>query len=437
MKTTTVLEKENETLKTRVDGLEDRLKKAEEEFEIKLDERNRALIRYNVELLERMRELERLNRISVGRELRMIELKGELDQMQQGRESTEEIDIELGKQFPKEQISSGPLDRALAGLFQDVTMVSLDKAESRESEDSANLSSLESHRVVEEKERMEQRNEELLQTRAALLNSMEDMENKRLQLERKNKEVEEINDKLKSKQEELEGILYGISHDLKAPLFSIKGYIELLGRDVMEQISGEPRHYFERIECNANRLEQMIGDLLQLSRIGRLPGECKEVDMIALVKEVVEGFWPAIKEKNITVHIAERLSTVMGDRKRLYEVFSNLVGNAVKYSSDNGASRIEIGEEEKDRRPVFFVRDNGPGIPVKYHTKIFQIFQRGVQSSSSDGTSGSGIGLAMVKRIVERHNGRTWVESEPEKGSTFYFTLPNPDSQPPGLEASE
>jgi len=172
----------------------------------------------------------------------------------------------------------------------------------------------------------------------------------------------------------------------------------------------------------ARKMELLISDLLDLSRIGRLTEKKTEFPFAALVKDVTRGLQPQIKAQGIEVNIQQALPIIYGERRRLGQVMDNLLANAVKYiGKDNPSPRIDIGVEEQDGRKAFFVRDNGIGIEERYFDKIFQIFQR-LPSSKRIG-EGTGIGLTIVKRIIEHHGGMVWLASEPGKGSTFFFTL--------------
>lgn len=178
---------------------------------------------------------------------------------------------------------------------------------------------------------------------------------------------------------------------------------------------------FERISEAANKMGTLLSDLLELSRIGRIINPPKDVDLVKLTQEVLEILDSRVGFSNFTVHISSELPIVYGDHIRLREVFENLIDNAAKYMGDQPNLVIEIGAMLKNGEQVIFVKDNGMGIPTEYHTKIFGLFDK--LDPASEGT---GIGLALVKRIIESHGGRIWVESEGlGKGSTFCFTIPD------------
>ncbi len=237
-------------------------------------------------------------------------------------------------------------------------------------------------------------------------------------------EREELIARLEAKNTELERFTYTVSHDLKAPLVTIKGFLGFLKRDAAAVAAGRGtvermENDIERINAAAAKMHVLLEDLLQLSRIGRQVQELEEVPFAEVAREAVEIVGGQIDERRVEVHLAPDLPVVRGDRARLVEVVQNLLQNAVKYMGDQAAPRVEIGAASNGKVPALFVRDNGIGIEPRYHDKVFDLFHR--LSADSEGT---GVGLALVKRIVELHGGRVWVESEGEgRGSTFWFTL--------------
>jgi len=168
-------------------------------------------------------------------------------------------------------------------------------------------------------------------------------------------------------------------------------------------------------------MEVLISDLLALSRVGRVVGAFKAVSSLEIVNRVCKSLKSRIEENRIEVFMGDNLPTIRCDADRIYQVFENLVVNAIKFMGDTEKPKIEIGYEEKEELHQFYVRDNGIGIDPKYHQKIFEIFQRLKEVEDEEGT---GIGLVIVERIVKNHGGKVWVESEKGMGATFYFTLP-------------
>ena len=219
---------------------------------------------------------------------------------------------------------------------------------------------------------------------------------------------------------ELERFTYTVSHDLRNPLVTIKGFLGMLERDIRENQQQRITSDFQRISNAADKMQALLVDLLELSRIGRIVNPPTEVNLTQLAIEAIETLDGRIRSKNIDVSVSLDLPTVYGDHIRLREVFENLIDNAAKYMGDQEHPLIEIGCNPGDEK-VIFVKDNGIGIEPSYTTKIFGLFEK--LNPTSEGT---GIGLALIKRIIEVHGGNIWVESEGMgKGSTFCFTIPN------------
>jgi PAS domain S-box-containing protein len=227
---------------------------------------------------------------------------------------------------------------------------------------------------------------------------------------------------LESKNAEMERFTYTVSHDLKSPLITIRGFLGLLEKDMAAGDAKRLKEDITHIQEAVRRMQMLLDELLTLSRIGRLSNPPREIPMSELAREAVEQVAGQIKERGVQVVIAPDLPRVHGDYPRILEILQNLVDNAVKFAGDQPEPRVEIGAREEGEETVFFVRDNGIGIDPRYHQKIFGLFER--LSADTDGT---GIGLALVKRIVEVHGGRIWVESAVGRGTTFLFTLPQKD----------
>jgi PAS domain S-box-containing protein len=224
---------------------------------------------------------------------------------------------------------------------------------------------------------------------------------------------------LEAKNRELESFVYTVSHDLKAPLVSLHGFSSTLQKEFYHQLSDEGRHYLERIQANAAHMDTLIMDLLELSRIGRVVGPIEEMDVAALLGEIQEELAVKLEEAGAEFVVQEPLPTIRVDRGRIHQVFTNLIDNAIKFRSEERPLRIKVGCQEERGFYRFHVADNGIGIAPQYHEQIFAPFQQ-----LDAETEGVGMGLALVKKIVEHHGGRVWVESEAEKGATFYFTIP-------------
>jgi PAS domain S-box-containing protein len=235
-------------------------------------------------------------------------------------------------------------------------------------------------------------------------------------IERKNLIAE-----LENKNAELERFTYTVSHDLKSPLFTIRGFLGYLEQDALSGDFDRVRADMKRITDATEKMQNLLNDLLELSRIGRLKNASVIIPFGELAREAVELVHGRIMENDVAIQIAASLPAVLGDRPRLLEVLQNLIDNAAKFMGTQKEPRIEIGQsgEAQEGMPIFYVRDNGIGIAPEHFERVFGLFNK--LDVKSEGT---GIGLALIKRIVEVHGGRIWVESEVGKGSTFYFTLP-------------
>ena len=236
---------------------------------------------------------------------------------------------------------------------------------------------------------------------------------------RAEEEREALIEELEAKNAELERFTYTVSHDLKSPLITIKGFLGLLEQDATVGDTERMKFDMHRISNAADKMRQLLDELLELSRIGRLVNPPEEIPFGELAREALDMIAGRLAERGVKVEIAPDLPVVYGDRLRLREVLTNLMDNAVKFMGDQPAPRVEIGTRRDGEETVFYVRDNGVGIELQYHEKVFGLFDK-----LDKQTEGTGVGLAIVKRIVEVHGGRIWVESEGVgQGSTFCFTL--------------
>ncbi|MFB0536675.1 MAG: PAS domain S-box protein [Anaerolineae bacterium] len=237
------------------------------------------------------------------------------------------------------------------------------------------------------------------------------------------KVAEEVQERLlaelEAKNKELESFVYTISHDLKAPLISLDGFSSALQEEFHHQLGEEGKHYVERIQSNVARMDALIMDLLDLSRVGRVVGPIKEIDVAALLREIQEELAVELEEAGAELVVQEPLPIVRADRSRMHQVFANLIDNALKFRSEERPLRIEVGCQKERGFYRFHVADNGIGIAPQYHQQIFAPFRQ-----LDPEAQGVGMGLALSKRIVEHHGGRIWVESEEGEGATLYFTLP-------------
>jgi PAS domain S-box-containing protein len=244
--------------------------------------------------------------------------------------------------------------------------------------------------------------------------------------ERKNAEQirERLVKELESRNAEMERFTYTVSHDLRSPLITVNGLVGFLKSDLEKGNTTRIDTYFERISNAIAKMDNLLKDTLELSRIGRVANPPDNVPFGEIVQEALSQVQERITKSGVKVTVTQDLPDVYVDRMRIVEVMVNLIENGIKYMGDQAHPEIEIGHQLKDGLCTFFIKDNGIGIDPSQHDKVFDLFYK--IDNKSEGT---GAGLAIVKRIIEVHGGRIWVESEKGKGSTFYFTLPNQPSK--------
>ena len=238
-------------------------------------------------------------------------------------------------------------------------------------------------------------------------------------------EQKRAEEQLRKINEELKNFVHVVSHDLKTPIISIQGFSSRLLKNYQEKLGDKGRVYLEHIKTSGRRMEVLVSDLLTLSKIGRVVSNLKDVSSHEIVKNLTSDLQDRVKEKGIELIVAHNLPTISCDGERIYQVFQNLLVNAIKFMGDTESPQIEIGYADMGDFHQFSVRDNGIGIDPKYHRRIFDMFHRLKKIEDEEGT---GLGLAIVYRIVTDHDGKVWVESEKGKGATFYFTLPKDPS---------
>ena len=245
-------------------------------------------------------------------------------------------------------------------------------------------------------------------------------EQKRAQEER-----ERLIAELEAKNAELERFTYTVSHDLKSPIFTIRGFLGFVERDLERGDRQRLAEDMDRIRMATDRMSQLLDELLELSRVGRHADHRQELDLYELAREAEESLEGEIRQSGVELQIQVDLPHAFGDRTRIFEVLQNLLSNAMKFLGDQPAPEIAVDYRLDGEETVIFVRDNGIGIAPQYQEKVFGLFER-----LTPEVPGTGIGLALAKRIIEVHGGRIWVESEGlGHGSTFCFTLPRPLDQ--------
>jgi PAS domain S-box-containing protein len=224
---------------------------------------------------------------------------------------------------------------------------------------------------------------------------------------------------LEASTRELDAFAYSVSHDLRAPLRSLDGFSQVLIDDYYDKLDDEGREYLRRVQSNVARMAQMIDDLLDLSRATRTELQREPIDLTAIAQEMVAELRTTEPDRQVTVIIGDRL-TASGDPHLIRLVLQNLLANAWKFTAHSENPTVELAELDQDGEPVFVVRDNGAGFDMRYAAKLFDPFQRLHAVSEFEG---SGIGLAIVQRIIRRHGGRIWATGEVGQGAAFYFTL--------------
>lgn len=234
--------------------------------------------------------------------------------------------------------------------------------------------------------------------------------------------VEERTAQLQEANQELEAFSYSVSHDLRAPLRHINGFVDLLTENYADLLPEKGKHYLEVIINSSRHMGMLIDDLLQFSRTGRQEMQEIDLNMNAVLREVLNSLEHDVENRKIEWN-TDVLPNIKGDHSLLRMVWHNLLSNAVKFTKAKDPAQIQIGFSEDEKEHTFFVRDNGAGFDMRFAHKLFGVFQRLHSTREFEGT---GIGLANVRRIILKHGGRTWAESQPNEGATFYFTIPKP-----------
>jgi PAS domain S-box-containing protein len=240
-----------------------------------------------------------------------------------------------------------------------------------------------------------------------------------MRVEQRTAELTRVNTELTTAVKELEAFSYSVSHDLRAPLRHISGFSQILLEEFAPQLSPEATHYLQRIDQGTIRMGHLVDDLLNLSRVGRSDIALQVTGLGSVVEEVISGLKPDIGDRQVEWKIGA-LPFVECDPTLIRQVFQNLLFNAVKFTRPRAQAVIEVGQKVEGDAPVIYVRDNGVGFSMKYADKLFGVFQRLHRAEDFEGT---GVGLATVQRIIQKHGGRVWAEAELDKGASFYFTL--------------
>lgn len=239
-------------------------------------------------------------------------------------------------------------------------------------------------------------------------------------IEKLNADLVEKATELQAANRELEAFGYSVSHDLRAPLRAIHGFSQILLEEYADGLDAEGRRVLDVILSNTRSMGQLIDDILALSRAGRHELRSSSIDMASIAEEVYQGFGQNVNGRRIRFTVAQ-LPPATGDRNLIRQVFVNLISNAIKFTGNRELAIIEVGAIPCEGETAYFVKDNGAGFDMRYADKLFGVFQR---LHSADEYEGTGVGLALVQRIVRRHHGRVWAEGAVEGGATFFFTMP-------------
>jgi light-regulated signal transduction histidine kinase (bacteriophytochrome) len=225
---------------------------------------------------------------------------------------------------------------------------------------------------------------------------------------------------LEAANRELEGFSYSVSHDLRAPLRAIDGYSRMILRKHADRFDDDTLSKFNVIRDNTRMMGQLIDDLLAFSRLGKAPLSKVTLNTEGMIREIWEELKVINPDRCLTLKITD-IPSCRGDQGLIKQVLVNILSNAVKFTRGRSEALIEAGAYKKNGEIVYYVRDNGVGFDMQYHDKMFGVFQRLHSANEFEGT---GVGLAIVQRIIQRHGGRIWAEGEIERGACFFFTLP-------------
>lgn len=268
-------------------------------------------------------------------------------------------------------------------------------------------------------ERLKQTEEKIRQLEHELDETNKGVVALNLELEQRVDEKERAKAALRDVNRELEAFSYSVSHDLRAPLRWIDGFSQALAEDYTDKLDEQGRDYLSRIRQAVERMDVLIDDLLKLSRVSRHELRFVPVDISVIVASIAEGLKKNMPDREVDFRIAPAVGARC-DPSLLRIALENLMGNAWKFTSKLKSACIEFGSCNNEGATVFFIRDNGAGFDMKFADRLFKVFQRLHDQSEFEGT---GIGLALVQRIIRRHSGRIWAEGEPDAGACFYFTL--------------
>ena len=240
-------------------------------------------------------------------------------------------------------------------------------------------------------------------------------------VKKQKEQIDELNSNLLDANKELETFSYSVSHDLRAPLRGIDGYARILNDHYMDRLDDYSQKAVKTIVRSASEMDILIEDILSYSKVGQTKLSKQIISMQQLVENAFDSQNPESNYPRTTIKIAEKLPKVMGDRRMISQLVNNLISNALKYSARQENPVVEVGYNKQDDKVIYFIKDNGVGFDPKHKHKIFEVFSR----VATDDFTGSGIGLSIAKKVVDKHKGELWVETAPGKGAVFYFSLPD------------
>lgn len=272
---------------------------------------------------------------------------------------------------------------------------------------------------------------ELAQARQQLQREVNERARIAAEISKLNMALEQRNDDLVAANSDLEAFGHSVSHDLRMPLRHIQAYVTMIEESATPKLNAEEQKRLVGVREAARRMSQLIDDLLSFSRIGRAELRKVAIDMNDLVRQIIEELEPEAKGREIEWDL-QQLPYISGDRSLMHQVLYNLLANAIKYTRPRPRAQIRVMAFEQDEEIIFGVKDNGVGFNMAYSDKLYGVFQRLHADREFEGT---GVGLANVRRIVQRHGGRTWAESALDEGATFYFSLPAPTGNECGMPA--
>ena len=350
----------------------------------------------------------------------VLNILDDFDAEQSRLDATQRAILNILEDSAEEKLRLGDTQRAILNILEDAAGEKV----RLEATQNAILNILDDS--AEEKAR-------LAETQRAALNILDDFDDEKKKVEQVNLELRsEITERVRAEEalrhanvaadaanRELEAFSYSVAHDLRAPLRSIDGFSQALLEDCADRLDEQGKVYLGYVRESAQQMARLIDDLLSLSRVTRAELQRSRIDLAAVARTVVAHLQRDQADRTVELVIPGELA-VLGDARLLQIVLENLLGNAWKFTRNCAIARVEFGQTPQARRPVYFVRDNGAGFDMAYADKLFAVFQRLHRVSEFEGT---GIGLAIVQRIIHRHGGRVWAEGQVGRGATFYFTL--------------